>query len=419
LKVLIAGGGVAGLEAALTLRELAPEQAEVTMLAPDETFEIRALSVRDAFGRAQAPRHALSDLAKDAGFTLTPGKLASVDPAAKTVRDSDGNEHAYDALLVAIGARPEPALPHAATFAGPQDAEAMHGVLEDLESGYAKRIAFVAPPHATWPLPVYELALMTAERAASLGIDDVSIAVVTPEDAPLQIFGEQASAALASLLAERNIAVMNSTAVEPTARVPELDLGAARGGLKVDRVVALPALHGPRIEGLPADDEGFLPIDEHGRVEGVEHVWAAGDGTNYAVKQGGIAAQQADVAAEAIAAAAGADVDPKPFRPVLRGILLTGDGQKWMRKAVEGSETPDAGETVAEHALWWPPTKVAGHRLAPFLWEREEEGVAPTPPSDSGVEVDHPLHPPTHAPRRRVVLSDQGSEGHLELLQLD
>ena len=77
------------------------------------------------------------------GFTLTPGRLRSVDAAAKTVTADDGSTHPYDALLVAIGARPEPALPHAVTFGGPQDAEGMHGVLEDLESGYAKRIAFV------------------------------------------------------------------------------------------------------------------------------------------------------------------------------------------------------------------------------------------------------------------------------------
>ena len=56
----------------------------------------------------------------------------------------------------------------------------------------------------------------------------------------------------------------------------------------------------------------------------LEDVFAAGDIANFPIKQGGLAAQQADAAAEAIAAEAGAQVDPQPFKPVLRGILLTG-----------------------------------------------------------------------------------------------
>ena len=99
------------------------------------------------------------------------------------------------------------------------------------------------------------------------------------------------------------------------------------GSIAADRVVALPRLRGPRIDGLPQTVEGFLSVDAHGQVHGLADVFAAGDITSFPVKQGGIAAQQADAAAEIIAANAGADLTPQPFRPVLRGLLLT-DGSR-------------------------------------------------------------------------------------------
>ena len=89
---------------------------------------------------------------------------------------------------------------------------------------------------------------------------------------------------------------------------------------------------------------------------GVEGVWAAGDGTAFPLKQGGLAAQQAGAAAAAIAFSLGADVRPAPFRPVLRGMLLDPAGPRFL-----DSTRGDVPTTP----LWWPPTKVA----APHLWE--------------------------------------------------
>jgi sulfide:quinone oxidoreductase len=418
MRVLIAGGGVAGLEAALALRDLAGDRVDVLLLAPEDAFEVRALSVGEPFGRLRAHRHALADVAADAGFALRPTTLASVDPAHHVVHAADGGRLEYDALVVAIGARPVAALPRTVTFTGPSSADAVAGVLRDMEEGYARRIAFVAPPGNTWPLPLYELALLTAERARSLGLDDVGVTIVTPEEAPLALFGADASAAVAALLHEQGIVVMTETFVEAGAHGPSLGVGPGHRRVPVDRVVSLPRLQGPQIEGLPADADGFIPIDAHCAVAGVEDVWAAGDGTTFPIKQGGIAAQQADAAAEQIAQRAGASIDPRPFRPVLRGMLLTAAGPRWLRHAVAGA---GGDSVVAEHALWWPPTKVAGHYLAPYLHTREEEPAAP-PPDDAGmaVEVDLTAHPPG-APRgrRRAVLAGEGPEGALELLAYD
>ena len=101
-------------------------------------------------------------------------------------------------------------------------------------------------------------------------------------------------------------------------------------------MIALPRLRGRGIPGLPADAGGFLVIDEHARVTGAADVFAAGDATAEPIKQGGLAAQQADAAAEAIAAEAGAELDPRPYRPVLRGLLLTGDTPLYLRNDLTG-----------------------------------------------------------------------------------
>jgi hypothetical protein len=104
---------------------------------------------------------------------------------------------------------------------------------------------------------------------------------------------------------------------------------------------------------------------------GRKGVYAAGGATNSPIKQGGVASQQADAAAEAIAARAAADVDPQPFRPVLRGLLLTGSTPRYMRAEVSGGRGEDW--RVSDHALWWPPSKIAGKRLAPYLALRHDE----------------------------------------------
>jgi hypothetical protein len=105
-------------------------------------------------------------------------------------------------------------------------------------------------------------------------------------------------------------------------------------------------------------------VDEHSRVSGLADVYAAGDGTTFPVKQGGIATQQADAAAEAIAARVGAAVTPSPIRPTLRGRLLTGIAPIYLRAQIAG--TGDSFE-VAANPLWWPPSKIAGRYLAPYL----------------------------------------------------
>jgi sulfide:quinone oxidoreductase len=206
---------------------------------------------------------------------------------------------------------------------------------------------------------------------------EVELTLVTPEEAPLAIFGRVAAEALGELLEARGIGLRLRTTPF------RFEHGALQlmpaDALDADAVIALPRAEGPFLSGLPTDVAGFVPTDEHGRVVGVDDVYAAGDVTQFPVKQGGIATQQADAVAEAIAARAGAPVEPAPFRPVLRGLLLTGLFPRFLR-AEPGTHV----STIDTEALWWPPAKIVGHYLAPFLAERI--GLADmSPPQGEGV----------------------------------
>jgi len=241
--------------------------------------------------------------------------------------------------------------------------EVLRGLVQDVEGGYVHSIAFVSPNRLGWPQPLYELALLTARRAFEMGVA-LDVTIVTPETTPLAVFGETASAEVARLLSEAGVATITCTDVQ----VPEqgrVVLQPVDRALSVDRVVALPELFGPAVRGLPVGEHGFIPIDQHCQVAGVAGVYAAGDATDYEVKQGGIAAQQADAAAEAIAALAGAEVAPAPFHPEIHGLLLTGAAPRYLSARLAGGRAMQS--EIGDRPTWTPPAKIAARYLAPYL----------------------------------------------------
>ena len=198
-------------------------------------------------------------------------------------------------LVLALGAKATPRYRHAVTIDAARMDEILHGIIQDVEGGYIKSLAFVAPGRMAWPLPLYELALMTAGRAYDMNMD-VAITLVTPEDGPLAIFGQNVSGAVAELLARSNVQTIHSAYAE-VHEEGEVVINPGDRRLHVDRVIALPELYGPSVRGIPLSEHGFLRVDRYGRVLDAEGVYAAGDCTEFPVKHGGVGSQQADVVA--------------------------------------------------------------------------------------------------------------------------
>jgi sulfide:quinone oxidoreductase len=363
--VIVAGGGVAGLEAVLALHAEAGDRVKITLLEPSIELVDRPMLVARPFAAGHAERTPIARIIGPTGATHRRDALASVDTDAKTVTTDAGDTLRYDSLVLALGARAVPAYEHATTFS-PAQPDALTGLLRDLEEGYSSSVAFVVPPGPVWPFPAYELALLTARDARGMGAE-VTVKVVTPEARPLEAFGAAVSDAVEGMLRDHGVTLVTGW-------------HDGAGDLDVERVVAVPRLEGRAIDGVPQDDQGFVAVDDHCAVRGIDGVYAAGDGVEFPVKLGGLAAEMADAAAEHIAARAGADIEPQPFVPVLRGKLLTGGAPRSVRGAEGVSQ-------AADHILWWPPAKVAARHLAPAVSGERGEVMLDVEPSDDALSV--------------------------------
>jgi sulfide:quinone oxidoreductase len=363
-RVVIVGAGVAGLEAALALQELAGERVKVTVLAPDEEYVDRPMAVREPFAGAVAKRYPLDRVLAGIGADRCVDSFKWIDPDARTVHTEGGLELDYDATLLAVGARRIAALRHAVTLDERRLDEQLHGLIQDVEEGFVKNLAFVVPSTHCWPLPAYELALMTARRAHAMNVE-LRVTVVTPEGAPLAVFGPAVTKAVTELLRSSGIEVVSETGSQ--AREPGKLLLPHRGKvLEFDRIVAVPQLYGAALAGVPRTArDGFLSVDRSARVIGVEHVYAAGDTTDFPVKFGAIAALQADAAAAAIAAEAGAPVEPQPLVPVIHGILLGGPQPLYLRARI--SDGQGQASEVSDQPFVDTPAKVEAKYLRPYL----------------------------------------------------
>lgn len=380
--VVIAGGGLAALEALLALRHHAGDAVSITLLAAEREYVTRSMSIAEVFEQGTAERLPLDRVAADTGAMLVHGRLGGVDPAAHLATTEDGARLPYDTLVVATGTRAHRPLPETFTF-GLDRPDEMRSLLLDLEEDYDDAVAFVVPPGVTWPIPAYELALLTVDRLRGSGRSP-RVVIVTPEARPLVAFGADAGDEVERLLADARIDLRTGSHVH---REDDGTLTVAPSGERLTgvRVVALPVLHGPAIDGLPGTPTGFLPTDTFGRVRGTEDVYAVGDAADWAVKHGSLAAEQADAAAEHIAARVVGGLEPTPFSPVLRGLLLTGPDRSFLRAVptATGAESDRSAEM-----LWWPPAKLAARFLTPYATGEPGAQLRDLPVPEGAVPVE-------------------------------
>jgi sulfide:quinone oxidoreductase len=359
LRVVIAGGGVAALEALVALRGLAPSRLTVTVITDARHFYYRPLLIGEPFGLGHPRRYALEAICADLGAELVRDRVQEVLPDQHLVRTGAGLV-AYDVLLTCLGAQPFPAFQDGVTFEREVSPEDFDEALADFSDGMAPRVAIVVPDGVAWTMPAYELALLTAAWGEHHHPDSSCVTLLTPEPAPLAAFGRAASAGVAHVLDAARVVVR--CGVHPDV-VTATSLRAGGAWMGADRIVSLPLLAGPRLAGLPADAHGFIEADEHGRVRDVDDVYVAGDASTFPITQGGLAAQQADLVVADVVRRAGGD-PPELEDLVLRGLLRTADGPRYLRAELADV---DATSRFSSEPLWWPPSKIAARWLAPYL----------------------------------------------------
>jgi sulfide:quinone oxidoreductase len=361
-SVIVAGGGPAAVEAVLALRDLAGTRVQLALVAPDRDLVIRAYEVLSPFHEGQEHHYPLAAIAAELDVELVHDALAGVDPAARAVALRSGAQRRYDALIVAVGARHTGTLPGAIPFRGSQDASRLKELLIASRAGRHQSVAFVVPGGLSWPLPLYELALHTSAWLAERRVSGVPLTIVSPEREPLGVFGSAASAEVAVLLDSHRVEFISGYAV----RVDSGRLLLAGGReLPADLAYALPRLRGPQIPGLPHDAEGYIPVDEFGRVAGAERVFAAGDATALSIKQGGLATQQSDAIAALLAAELGSPVRVGDPQPVLRAVLFGGRDRRYLY--AELGERLQETSRASVRRPWPESTKLLGRYLAPYL----------------------------------------------------
>jgi sulfide:quinone oxidoreductase len=353
VRVLIAGGGIAALEALTALRALAGPRAELMLVAPEEEFVYRPVAIDEPYAVGRSRRIRLDRAAGAAGAAFLAGTVESVDTDAKRIRTSTDDSLGYDALILAVGAHAVPSVAGALTWDDRADADILGGLMQDLEQGYARRVAVVIPPGPVWPLRGYELALFITLEARGMSVD-METTIVTPELSPLALLPRSARELITTELERAGVAVTSAMRVHLEPGHPQTVVLEPSGRrLEADRVLALPALRGQPIPGIPAQPDGFIEVDEHCRVRGVEGVWAVGDSTAFPLKAGGFAAEQADVAAEDIAAAAGAAVEPHSFDPADRDELAGLPAGRFFESWIGESDDPTLTTHLPVHTL--PP----------------------------------------------------------------
>ena len=370
LRVVIAGGGVAAAELLLALRALAGERVALEVIAPGTGLPLRAASPAVAVSGSKLQTFDVRDLAADVGAVLRVDSVEAVASRAHQVRLASGAVATYDALVLTTGARARVGVPGALTFRDQRDAPLVAGAINELEALPGGRLVFAVPAGVAWTLPVYELSLLAAEGLARRGTS-TKIVVVTPEQRALEVFGSTVSDRVEELLGDRDVRLICGTAATGVHR-GRLVLASGES-IEADRVIAVPRLVGRRIPGLPADWNGFVDTDESGRVRELSDVYAAGDLTGFPVKQGGLAAQQADIVAALLARRAGADVEVPPTRPILRSRLLGAPGPLYLRAQLDARGRPlgsSAASTATEEPPWWPAAKLFASHLTPWMAAR-------------------------------------------------
>jgi sulfide:quinone oxidoreductase len=351
-RVVVLGAGIAGLEAALLLARQLSGRVDVQVVSDDDRFILRPNLVYVPFGADPAASSlSVGETLARAAITRKRGRVAGIDPEAGRVHLVSGHQLPYEHLVIATGAaswrRAIPGLEeHAVSILEPDGMlvlqERCVRARGRAREGVRQRLVFVVAPHNRYPLPLYEVALMLDTWLRREGArEHVDLSFVTDEASFVEAAGPRMHEIIEREFAERGIdARTRERLVE--ARPHE----ASFAGGSVERfdllVTAPPHRAALSFEGLPADEHGFVRVENATRqVLGHPEVYAPGDGGDFPLKDGFLALLQADAAAHHIAAVVSRTRFEHPFEPTSTQIVDMLDKAAFAQLTLETADDPD------------------------------------------------------------------------------
>ncbi|WP_123024157.1 NAD(P)/FAD-dependent oxidoreductase [Mycolicibacterium stellerae] len=286
-RVLILGSGFAGLWAALgaarRLDELGVAQSDVdiTVISSQPYHDIRVRNYEADLSPCRIP---LRELLDPAGIGHITADVTGIDASTATVSTAGGATLGYDRLVLAVGSKvAKPDLPGLAefgydvdTYDGAMTLQAHIRSLAGSKSDPASATAVVVGAGLTGIETACELPQMLAD---ALG-PGVTPRVILVDHNPHvgSDMGDSARPVIEDALADNKVDTMTG---EGVAAVDERRVTLSSGEvIPAATLVWCAGMRANRLTaqfGVPCDRLGRLPVDDYLRVEGINHVFAAGD----------------------------------------------------------------------------------------------------------------------------------------------
>ncbi|SOX54543.1 NAD(P)/FAD-dependent oxidoreductase [Mycobacterium ahvazicum] len=284
-QLVILGAGIGGLSVLKELAESAVSLDDLDITVVDEDFSHFlgfTLPWVMRGWRDQASVAVTPSASALAGVRRVEGTVRSIDPASRTVSLADGTDIAFDALVIATGARN--AIDNIAGLRSAMDngtavhfyssdaAAKAHQALRAFTGG--RLVVLVTSQPYRCPVAPYEGALLAADLLRDNGSRDATeISVYTPEKHPMPSAGPHAGPELVALLREQAIEFFGEHAVariDADRRQIHFRNGAATS---FDLLVFVP----PHEPALTLDGPGWISVDPATMQTRYPGIFAIGD----------------------------------------------------------------------------------------------------------------------------------------------
>ncbi|UCH15159.1 MAG: FAD-dependent oxidoreductase [Bacteroidales bacterium] len=309
-RIVIAGGGFAGLETAFYLRHKLGNKINLTLISDQDYFLFKPNTIYIPFG--ETPEKFIIKLDKPVKKTKIEfiiSAVKNIDTDKKQVVTQTG-EIDYDYLVIATGASMRPAeIPglkeNANTIWTIEEMLRLRTGLQQLVERASdlklQEVLFLVPPNNKCSGPLYELVMMTDTWLERQKVrENIRITWSTFEESYIQAFGPRLNTVVAGEFEERKIQGFKGYIVS---KVEKNTVKYTNGeNLPFDLLISFPPyIAKEQFNNLPHDERGFIYVDpDSRRVKGYENIFAVGDTADFPVKQAFLALLQADAAAEHI-----------------------------------------------------------------------------------------------------------------------